>query len=64
MFVIFFLLGVLYWNIMIFMVVIGGFFLFMLEILIFIYLCKKEINYCKFGLGVVFCFFCFIGGIY
>lgn len=64
MFVNFSLLGVLHWNIMISMAVIGGFFLFMSEILIFIYPCKKEINHCKLGLGAVSCFFCFVGGIH
>lgn len=56
--------GVLHWNIMISMAVIGGFFLFISEILIFIYPCKKEINHCKLGLGAVSCFFCFVGGIH
>lgn len=55
--------SVLHWNIMISMAVIGGFFLFMSEILIFIYPCKKEINHCKLGLGAVSCFFCFIGAL-
>lgn len=55
--------SVIHWNIMISMAVIGGFFLFLSELLIFIYPCKKEINHCKLGLGAVSCFFCFIGAL-
>nr|XP_022300984.1 uncharacterized protein LOC111109190 [Crassostrea virginica] len=49
------------WNIMISLAVIGAFFVFMSELLIFIYPCKKVINHTKLGIGAVASFFCIVG---
>ncbi|XP_062617458.1 uncharacterized protein LOC134279122 [Saccostrea cucullata] len=53
--------SVTFWNIMISLAVFGGLFMFLSEILIFIYPCKKVISHSKLGIGAVACFFCIVG---
>lgn len=47
---------------MISLAIVGALFMFLSEIMIFIYPCKKVISHGKLAVGGVACFFCILGG--
>ncbi|XP_048728176.2 uncharacterized protein LOC125646080 [Ostrea edulis] len=53
--------SVTYWKIMISLAIVGALFMFLSEIMIFIYPCKKVISHGKLAVGGVACFFCILG---